>query len=118
MRVLHAYICEEYYGNWARQRQADGLSASKEDFLRIFGTPSITYSQPTSDEFLAVKEAGYIRVNPNYHTDCREYRTVLPDQQPSEKLAEVIETTLKSPTIASIRSRFFGWMNFRWLGIR
>lgn len=110
MRVLHAYICEEYYGNWARQRESDGLSASKDEFLRTFGTPLITYSECPSEEFYVVKDSGYIRINANYHTDCREYRVAPPASQPSEQLAAVIETTLQSPTITSIRSRIFGWL--------
>lgn len=110
MRVLHAYICEEYYSNWAKEQSSLGLDVSRNAFLRQVGTPMIIFdTQPTTD-FFPVLEGGFIRINPNYHMDCQVYRTNPPSTQPSEHLATVIETALQSPTITSIRTRIFNWL--------
>ncbi len=110
MRVLHAYICEEYYGNWAKEQSANHLPASKDAFLRTFGTPMIVFDTQERAEFFPIVDGGFIRINQNYHMDGRPYRTILPAQQPSEQLMTGIETALKSPTITSIRARIFGWL--------
>ena len=113
MRVLHAYICEEYYTNWSKEQLAQGLSESKDMFLRTFGTPMIVVDVHQKDEFFPVNEGGYIRINLHYHSDCRQYRTTIPSIQPSEHLAAIVDTALKSPTITSIRSRILSWLGMR-----
>jgi hypothetical protein len=110
MRVLHAYICNEYYGNWAKEQSVQCQPVTRDAFLRAFGTPMIVFDTQEREEFYPIFEGGLIRINPNYHIDCRPYRTVLPELQPSEQFATVIETALKSPTITSIRTRIFGWL--------
>jgi hypothetical protein len=110
MRVLHAYICEEYYSNWANEQRGKSLPESKDTFLRQFGTPLIVFDTQEKPEFYPVLEGGMIRINPNYHMDCRPYRNTLPESQPSEQLATVLETALQSPSITSIRSRIFSWL--------
>lgn len=110
MRVLHAYICEEYYRNWAKEQSYLGLHVSRDAFLRQVGTPMILFETHQKEGFFPVLEGGYILVNPNYHMDCQEYRTNPPSIQPSEQLASVIESALQSPTITSIRTRIFSWL--------
>lgn len=110
MRVLHAYICEEYYRNWAKEQSQLGLDVSRNAFLRHVGTPMILFETHQTKDFFPVLEGGYIRVNPNYHMDCQEYRTNPPSSQPSEQLFSYLETVLQSPTITSIRTRIFSWL--------
>lgn len=110
MRVLHAYICQEYYDNWAKEQSADHLPVSKDVFLRTFGTPMILFESQATNELFPILEGGLIRINQNYHIECRHYRNTLPESQPSEILAMTIETALKSPTVTSIRSRIFRWL--------
>ena len=110
MRVLHAYICEEYYSNWATEQRKSSLPESKDTFLRQFGTPLIVFDTQEKSEFYPVLEGGMIRINSNYHMDCRLYRTTLPESQPSEQLATVLETVLQSPSVTSIRSRILRWL--------
>ena len=105
MRVLHAYISEEYYRNWAKIQVYNGDVISRYRFLKEFGTPMILLNHQSGCEYLPIEEGDHVRYNPNYHTDCRDFRTNLPPQQPSEVVAAAIETALQSPTIAAIRTR-------------
>lgn len=112
MRVLHAYICEEYYWNWAREQSYLGLNVTHDVFLRQLGTPLLLFDEPINNkEFYPVNKDDTIRINPTYHMDCQPYRTNPLLTQPSEHLYSLIETALQSPTITSIRTRFFGWLN-------
>ena len=110
MRVLHAYICEEYYRNWAKEQSYLGLNVSRDAFLRQVGTPMILFETQQMDNFFPVLEGGYIRVNPNYHIDCQPYRTNPPSTQPSEQLVSYLQNALQSPTVAAIRTRVFTWL--------
>jgi hypothetical protein len=110
MRVLHAYICEEYYRNWAKIQRHNCENVSHYLFLKEFGTPMLSFDIQSRHEFFPIGEGGYVRYNPNYHIDCREFRNSLPDKQPSEVVATAIESALQSPTITSIRTRILGWL--------
>lgn len=110
MRVLHAYICEEYYLNWAKIQSHNCEDVSHYQFLKEFGTPMLTFDTQSRREFYPIGEGGYVRYNPNYHTDCRDFRNNLPEQQPSEHVAAAIETALQSPTVTSIRTRILRWL--------
>lgn len=110
MRVLHAYICEEYYLNWAKLQAHNCEDISRYRFLKEFGSPMLSFDTQSRPEFIPIEDSGYVRYNSNYHTDCRQFRNSLPDKQPSEVIADAIETALQSPTVTSIRTRILRWL--------
>lgn len=113
MSIVYAYMSQPHYDLWSKNEEEQGRVATKENFMKEFGTPLITFSADGRDGFHLLPQGSSIIVNFQYYNDLNKKFETLSFTEKEKSKDNIHSDTFIHKSVGSFFDKVTNWITSR-----
>jgi hypothetical protein len=111
MSILYAFMSQPHYDLWSKDEKNQDRLPTKENFMKEYGTPLITFSADGRDGFHPLPQGSSIIVNFQYYNDLNKKFKITPTITDELKILNQVYIPEKS--VSTLLNKMHKWFIMR-----